>query len=541
MVKKMGNEINSKERSKESQIIDTKGRVWRTHKDTIEKLADLMNEQSIHPLQTSDELFHIFDAAINPEEIVFMLEMGGGSHTLENLVQNTTFSKENIQKFLDALIYKGQIAIIKDEQGNDVYHIMTIFPGWFELYLMRGVGTEEHKLFAERVEELFVAARKFGNEEVINELMRDVGPHIKVIVASKPKSLTIDLNKEIPINDNQIFATTSITSFFEQLDEDEIITIGHCFCRFEKELIGDPCRAGFPLETCISIGPAAEHLMKQGIAKKITKADAISRIKDFQDKGCVHQSTRTIPIKDFQTKYHADIFCNCCWDCCGIIGNYNRGNLPYILKTYHRATIPDSEKCSGCGLCVEFCPVRAIVLNSSGIAEINDEFCIGCGQCYHHCKDDAIVLVEDEREVFLPMLDTENARIKPKDFDEEQDINLDLENIKADRDEVLRVLESTRKKFTDPELTKVFKKWNKTMLYYFTDMDEYWNFTIVNGEPGPLQEGKIENPSIFYTLAGPIFVGLMKGELDGFTAFRKKLVKVKAPVKDLIKLQKLID
>jgi len=224
MVKKMGNEINSKERSKESQIIDTKGRVWRTHKDTIEKLADLMNEQSIHPLQTSDELFHIFDAAINPEEIVFMLEMGGGSHTLENLVQNTTFSKENIQKFLDALIYKGQIAIIKDEQGNDVYHIMTIFPGWFELYLMRGVGTEEHKLFAERVEELFVAARKFGNEEVINELMRDVGPHIKVIVASKPKSLTIDLNKEIPINDNQIFATTSITSFFEQLDEDEIIT-----------------------------------------------------------------------------------------------------------------------------------------------------------------------------------------------------------------------------------------------------------------------------------------------------------------------------
>ncbi len=29
--------------------------------------------------------------------------------------------------------------------------------------------------------------------------------------------------------------------------------------------------------------------------------------------------------------------------------------------------------------------------------------------------------------------------------------------------------------------------------------------------------------------------------IEGFKAFRKKLVKVKAPVKDLIKLQKLID
>ncbi len=200
----MDNSIKSKEKSSESQIVDSKGRVWRTPKDTIEKLADLMNEQSIHPLQTSDELFHIFDAAIDPEEINFMLEMGGGSHTLENLEKNTNFPKADIQRMLDALVYKGQIAIIKDKQGNDVYHIMTIFPGWFELYLMRGVGTEEHKLFAERVEELFVAARKFGNEEVINELMRDVGPHIKVIAASKPKSLTIDLNKEIPINDNNI-------------------------------------------------------------------------------------------------------------------------------------------------------------------------------------------------------------------------------------------------------------------------------------------------------------------------------------------------
>ncbi len=62
----------------------------------------------------------------------------------------------------------------------------------------------------------------------------------------------------------------------------------------------------------------------------------------------------------------------------------------------------------------------------------------------------------------------------------------------------------------------------------------------MEGTPGELNESKVENPNIFYTLSGTVFIGLMRGEIDGFKAFRKKLVKVDAPVRDLIKLQKLI-
>ena len=188
----------------------------------------------------------------------------------------------------------------------------------------------------------------------------------------------------------------------KELPDDEIITVGNCFCRFEKQLIGDPCRTGFPLETCISIGPAAEHLMKQGIVKQITKADALERIQDFQNKGAIDQTTLTIPTKDFQAKYPFDIFCNCCWDCCGIIGNYNRGYRPYVLKSYHRVIIPDEKVCTACGTLCQDRPVRAIQIGSSGKAEINSSLCIGCGQCYHHCSFGAIELEEDEREVFLP-------------------------------------------------------------------------------------------------------------------------------------------
>ena len=281
--------------------------------------------------------------------------------------------------------------------------------------------------------------------------------------------------------------------------------------------------------------------MNQGIAKRISKEEVISRIKEFQEKGAIHQTTRTIPIKDFQAKYPFDIFCNCCWDCCGIIGNYNRGYLPYILKSYHRAVIPDIDVCTGCGECTGFCPVSAIKLSPSGKAEINNTQCIGCGQCFYHCSFGAIELVEDEREVFLPMLDKSNARIKPKDFDEESDtLDEDISKI-SDREEVLQVLNETREKFTREENVKAFRKWNKTFLYHFTDLDEYWNFEIVNGIPEELREGRIEDPDIHYVLSGNVFIGLMRGEIDGFKAFRKKLVKVDAPVRDLIKLQKLID
>jgi len=50
----------------------------------------------------------------------------------------------------------------------------------------------------------------------------------------------------------------------------------------------------------------------------------------------------------------------------------------------------------------------------------------------------------------------------------------------------------------------------------------------------------VDDPDISYTLTGTVFIGLMRGEIDGFQAFRKKLVKVEARVRDLIKLQKLI-
>ena len=49
----------------------------------------------------------------------------------------------------------------------------------------------------------------------------------------------------------------------------------------------------------------------------------------------------------------------------------------------------DSDRCTGCGDCVEVCPTEAIAL-VEGKARVDEETCIGCGACADECPQDAI-------------------------------------------------------------------------------------------------------------------------------------------------------
>ncbi len=50
----------------------------------------------------------------------------------------------------------------------------------------------------------------------------------------------------------------------------------------------------------------------------------------------------------------------------------------------------EKDKCEGCGVCVESCPVNAISIKE-GKAEISDD-CVGCGVCVSQCPTGAISL-----------------------------------------------------------------------------------------------------------------------------------------------------
>jgi len=61
----------------------------------------------------------------------------------------------------------------------------------------------------------------------------------------------------------------------------------------------------------------------------------------------------------------------------------------YVMGKTMAAKV-DKEKCTGCGTCVDSCPVDAITLKEKAI--IDEDECIDCGTCVDECPEGAISL-----------------------------------------------------------------------------------------------------------------------------------------------------
>jgi len=109
----------------------------------------------------------------------------------------------------------------------------------------------------------------------------------------------------------------------------------------------------------------------------------------------------------------------------------------------------------------------------------------------------------------------------------------------ADMNEVMKVLEEQRGKYSDKRVARHFKGWNKTLQYYFTDIDEYFVIELICGEPQPVEKKKLENSDIMYSMDTDTFLKLNRGEISGFKAYQQKKLKIKAAMAEIMKLKKL--
>lgn len=173
------------------------------------------------------------------------------------------------------------------------------------------------------------------------------------------------------------------------------------------------------------------------MGREITRQETEEILKRSADRGLIHG------ISNHQEK--PDTICNCCRDCCiWFLAMKKYGHTGSLTPSNFCITVNQST-CTGCGLCVQRCPMEALHLldapsvkgrdttvkgkdgrqrelaNKTGkVAELNPESCIGCGVCAYKCPSQSLTLARNQGEHHPPqtgrdwmmqfMADTRSAR-----------------------------------------------------------------------------------------------------------------------------------
>lgn len=385
----------------------------REREKKLRTLANLMNKQNDPSTFVSRELLYVFDAAITPEETDFLLSFGTEPRTWEEAENISPHDTASFSHFFSTILEKGLIWMRKNESGEESYSLAPILMGWFEVFLFGGKETPQHREFARRLDNLFKYWKQFNVFPIRN--LRNLRQHFSApenrIVAPAPSSgtRTVIIDEGEPVPDQHVINERDVISLIRKYGERNAIAVGHCFCRQWRKMVDEPCSFDMPHEACLAIGDFAEHIVRYRLGRRISPAEAIEIVTLAAKKGAVHMV--------FHERENIDLpelgICSCCWDCCGILGSYNRGITGLHFRAYYIAEMKNPEACSGCGRCVRFCPVSAISLHEKK-AYIQPLKCIGCGQCALQCPCDAIEMSVNERDVILPLLKTNEVRITQK-------------------------------------------------------------------------------------------------------------------------------
>jgi NAD-dependent dihydropyrimidine dehydrogenase PreA subunit len=292
------------------------------------------------------------------------------------IARHINLSQEELEPILSNLAQRGLLFSRKLKDGAIGYALQQFGYGFPQTFFWRGIDTPNSKKMAELIS-------KYSRTEQLREAYGNTQTKAFRYVPASPSL------------DPESHAVFPFEMMEEVIKKVSVIALVHCPCRATAHLIGKK-RCDHPLENCIKYDELAEYLIEKGIGKKITKEKALEIIKQSEEAGLVH-------LVD-NAREGIKHTCNCCGCCCWSVGTIRRKRIPrdVLMATYFlRET--DPERCTGCGQCVEICPVQVIKMEGD-FPVVDQQWCIGCGVCAVPCPTSAVKLVR------------KSDAIPPKDF-----------------------------------------------------------------------------------------------------------------------------
>jgi len=295
---------------------------------------------------------------------------------VSEIASQLNISKKELESTLSNLAQRGLLFSKKMKDGSMSYALQQFGYGFPQTFFWRGVNTPNAKKMAELV-------AKYSGKEQLKE------------VYGNTKTKAFRYIPATPSFEPESHAVFPFEMMEKVIEKVKVIALVHCPCRATAHLIGKK-RCDHPLENCIKYDELAEYLIEKSIGREITKQEALEVIRKSEEAGLVH-------LVD-NAREGIKHTCNCCGCCCWSVGTIRRRKIPrdVLMATYFlRET--DKEKCTGCGECVEICPVQVIKMEGD-FPVVDKEWCIGCGVCAVPCPVSAVKLVR------------KSDAIPPKDF-----------------------------------------------------------------------------------------------------------------------------
>ncbi len=272
---------------------------------------------------------------------------------------NSDLSQNELQGILDGLVEKNLLFVGKTEDGQVGYALHQVGFGFPQSFFWKGEETPHSRKMAGLI-------GKYFNRHVTTEAYgTPTKPYRYIPVA---ESLEPDLQAVYPLH--------LMESVIESSD---FFAVAHCPCRVVYKLAGKKC--DHPVEVCLKFNDLARYLVERGIGRKVSKEEALQIVRISEEAGLVHF------VDNAGGKINHN--CNCCGCACWNVGNIKRRKIRRddIMATYFMRKT-DTDECSGCGDCMDICPVDALKMQED-LPVVDEEWCIGCGVCATVCPTDA--------------------------------------------------------------------------------------------------------------------------------------------------------
>lgn len=243
---------------------------------------------------------------------------------------------EEIMPTLDRLVYYGIFRRCKIEGTNEDGYFMQIFaPGILEMMV------NNQELLSQHPE----VGRAF--EEYTRIRMQSMGPIL-------PDGY--GLMRVIPVESaiDGLPGVTDDERLSYYLSKYDTFSVSPCSCRASRTSLGDGC-GHLADEMCVQMGKGAEHYIRSGRARQITREEAYEIIKRAEENGLMHD------IPNIEGAGESSAICNCCACACfGLRAGLMFGARDAIRSNYVAEV--DEAKCVACAQCVEVCPGNALKL-----------------------------------------------------------------------------------------------------------------------------------------------------------------------------------